>query len=128
DLGELAGGLLEDRALGARRVVLGQLADAIEQLRAARVIEMLGGKLLEGPREPVQHIVGERALLVAVKVRVDANGLLCNGVLGRGRLHQRSLASRTPAKIWRRCGRSQLRNVGSRTRGWVAQEPPRRTR
>ena len=34
----------------------------------------------------------------------------------------------TPEKIWRRSGRSQLRKCGVATRGWVAQEPPRRAR
>ena len=41
---------------------------------------------------------------------------------------QPSIASRSPAKIWRRCGRSQLRNVGVTTRAGVAHEPPRSTR
>ena len=37
-------------------------------------------------------------------------------------------ASRTPAKICRRSGRSQLRNVFVATRGCVAHDPPRSTR
>ena len=38
-----------------------------------------------------------------------------------------SLAQRNPAKIWRRCGRSQLRKLGRRSSRWVAHEPPRST-
>ena len=37
--GDLAGVLLEDRHLGARRIVFRQLADLLEQRRAARVVE-----------------------------------------------------------------------------------------
>ena len=55
----LRGAADEDRPLRARRVVLRQLADAVEQLGAAGVIEVLGGELLERPGEAVQHIVGE---------------------------------------------------------------------
>src|SRR5581483_1737589 len=40
---------------------------------------------------------------------------------------QVSRARRSPLKIWRRIGKSQLRNVGRRTVGWVAHEPPRST-
>ena len=47
DRRDLVGRALEDRALGARRVVLGQLADAVEQLGSARVVEVLGRQLLE---------------------------------------------------------------------------------
>ena len=118
----------EDRALGARRVVLGQLADAVEQLGAARVVEVLRRQLLERPREAVEHVVGERALVARPQVGVDrrtARGELDGRACSRLLL---SRASRTPQKIWRRCGRSQLRNVGVATRGCVAHEPPRSTR
>ena len=62
ELGQLARPLSEDRALGARLVVLGELADALEQLRAARVVEVLRRQLLERAREPVEDVLGERAL------------------------------------------------------------------
>ena len=68
---QLGRGLLEDRALGARRVVLGQLADPVEQLGAARVVEVLGRQFLERAREAVEHVLGERAFLAAVEMRVD---------------------------------------------------------
>jgi hypothetical protein len=38
-----------------------------------------------------------------------------------------SHASRTPEKIWRRWGRSQLRKHGVATRARVAYDPPRST-
>src|SRR3954452_1009507 len=41
--------------------------------------------------------------------------------------HQASRAVRKPAKIWRRIGWSQLRNVVRQATGSVAQQPPRRT-
>ena len=62
----------EDRALGARRVVLGQLADPVEQLRADRVVEVLGRQLLERARQPVEDVVGERALVARRQVRVGS--------------------------------------------------------
>ncbi len=67
-LGQLLGALLEDRPLGAGRVVLGQLADAVEQLRPARVVEVLRRQLLERPREAVEHVLGQRPLLRSVEV------------------------------------------------------------
>ena len=75
------GACLEDRALGARRVVLGQVADAVEQLRAAGVVEVLGRQLLERAREPVEHVVGQRALVGR----------------GRGRLSDLDASSTGPA-------------------------------
>jgi hypothetical protein len=101
------GARLEDRALGAGRVVLGQLADPVEQRGAARVVEVLGRQLLGGAGEAVEDVVGERA--------------------PGGAERHASHASLTPEKIWRRWGRSQLRKVVLATRALVAQEPPRRT-
>ena len=49
---------LEDRALGAGRVVLGELGDRLEQLRAALVVEVARGELLEGLRETGPHVRG----------------------------------------------------------------------
>ena len=130
-LDDLGGALLQDRPLAARRVVLGQVADLVEQLGADRVVEVLGRQLLERARQAVEDVVGQRAVVTAAEERLDDDALL--GGAGRGdRVHQvgspRSRASRTPAKICRRSGRSQLRNVAVATRGCVAQEPPRRTR
>ena len=65
---DLAGALGEDRPLGAGRVVLGQLADAVEQRGAGRVVEVLGRQLLERPRQAVEHVVGERALVAGAQV------------------------------------------------------------
>jgi hypothetical protein len=105
----------QDRRLGAGRVVLGELADALEQLGAAGVVEVLGRDLLERLGEAVEHVIGQAALGALPDVHVD------------DRAHP-SLAIRSPEKIWRRCGKSQLRKVGVATRALVAHEPPRRTR
>jgi hypothetical protein len=51
-------------AISARGVVLGLLGDPLEQLGPARVVEMLGGQLLERLGESVQHVVGQRAFVV----------------------------------------------------------------
>jgi hypothetical protein len=88
---DLARAVPQDRRLGARRVVLGQLADGLEQLRAARVVEVLGRDLLERLGEAVQRVVGQAPLGALADVDVD------------DRVHA-SLAIRTPEKIWRRRG------------------------
>ena len=115
---------LEDRALGARRVVLGQLADAVEQLRAARVVEVLGRQLLERPRQPVEHVVGEAALVRLVEAALDRDV----GIGDRGHRLTRPSRSAGRRRSGAAAGRSQLRNVGVATRGRVAHEPPRSTR
>src|SRR5205807_4854026 len=79
---ELARRALEDRALRARRVVLGKLGDAVEQLRAARVVEVLGWQFLERAREAVARVVCERAFAPVREVRIDADRRLCRW--GRG--------------------------------------------
>ena len=92
----------EDRALRPRRVVLGQLADAIEEFGAAGVVEVLGRQLLERLGEPVEHVVGERALVLRADVGLDDDRV--GDEQGRHQLSWRSVsaARRTPAKIWRR--------------------------
>jgi hypothetical protein len=98
-LRQLLSPLFEDRPLGARRVVLGQLADPVEQLGAAGVIEVLWRQLLEGACEAVEHVLGERAFMRAVQVRVDSDRRLGDRLAWWGWLHHASLARRTPAKI-----------------------------
>jgi len=119
-LGDGRGTADEDRALGPGRVVLGQLADAVKQRRAARVVEVLGRQraLLSG--EPGPDIGGERVAFGRAPVvdRDRAGG-------GHGSTSQ---ASRRPAKMFVRWGRSQLRNVAVAIFSSVAQEPPRSTR
>ena len=118
-LGHLPGDRLEDPPLRAGRVVLRQLRDALEQLGAVRVVEVLGGQLLGGPREPVEDVLGEGALVAGAQARGDPDG---------GGRHQSPCTSLRPAKICRRSGRSQLRNDVVAMRGWVVHAPPRRTR
>jgi hypothetical protein len=51
-----------DGELGARRIVLAQPADALEQPAAGGVVEILGRKRLAGPGEPLQNVVGEAGI------------------------------------------------------------------
>ena len=111
---DLGGALGEDRALGPGRVVLGQLGDLLEELRAALVVEVLRRQLLRLGGEAGADVARHRRGSVGVEMDLDRDP-------------SASLAQRMPAKIWRRCGRSQLRKLGRATLGWVAQEPPRRT-
>ena len=114
----------EDLALGAGRVVLGQLGDLLEELRTALVVEVLRRQLLRLGGQPGAYLVGHLGTLGAGVVDLDLDP-----VGRRGELHlPASLAQRRPANIWRRWGRSQLRKLGRATLGWVAQEPPRSTR
>ena len=73
------------------------------------------------PGLSVHGVVGERAERRPVEVRLDLDALGC------GRRAHASLAQRKPAKIWRRCGKSQLRNVLRTACVCVAHDPPRRT-
>jgi hypothetical protein len=126
---DVVGVRFEDQPLRARLVVLGQLADRVEQLRAARIVEVLGRQLLQRAGEPVEDVVGERPLVAGAEIGVHLDGSLKPGRRHVDRLHQlTSFASRTPAKICRCWGRSQLRKWGQRSRVSVAQEAPRRTR
>ena len=95
---QLAGDALEDRALGARRVVLGELADLLEQLGAAGVVEVLGRELLELASQALADVLRERARLVGVERVVERRrARRLDGLAGHA-------ATRSPAKIWRRAG------------------------
>ena len=61
-LADQRGAGLEDRALGACRVVLRQRADLLEQLGAARVVEVFRRDLLERPGQAVENVLAQRAL------------------------------------------------------------------
>ena len=120
---DLVGAFAQDLELGAGRVVLGELGDLLEQLRAAGIVEVLGRQFLERAREPGEDVAAERALLVLGQPGIDPDPF---AVEDRPQL--RSLAILIPEKIWRRCGKSQLRKDAVITRERVAQEPPRSTR
>ena len=91
--------LVENRLLRARRVVLGQLGDALEQLPAARVVEVLRRQRLRA-REPVAHVLGE-----ARERRRRAGARRSSPAPPRRRRHRStSFAHRRPAKSCRRCG------------------------
>ena len=84
--GDLAGTLREDAQLGARGVVLGQLADAVEELRAAHVVEVLGRDAARPLGQRAREVVAEGA------VGVGAAFALCGaGRVGRG-CHRRSVS------------------------------------
>ena len=70
-LGDVGREPLEDSALGARGVVLRQFADTVKQLRAAVVVEVFRREFFERPRQPVENVVGERALRGSVEVALD---------------------------------------------------------
>ena len=76
---DLGGVRLEDRPLGAGRVVLGQPGDLVEQLAAAGVVEVLRRQHLRGGGEAGADVVGQLAG-EGVGVEVD----------GRARWAQRS--------------------------------------
>jgi hypothetical protein len=89
---DLRGAAVQDHPLAARRVVLGELRDAVEQLGAALVVEVLRRQLLELAGEPVADVVGERLEHVAVEERRDRH------VAGDGAGHTIT-AQRKPEKI-----------------------------
>src|SRR5439155_18689001 len=71
---DVTGVLLEDLALAARRVVLGEPRDLVEQLRSAFVVEPLRRKLLGRLGDPLAHVGLERgAEVIAPEVHVDAH-------------------------------------------------------
>ena len=112
----------EDDALAPGEVVLGQLRDLLEEHRAALVVEPLRRQLLRRRREALADVFAQRVQAVLgseVDVDLQRRG-------GRA-VAQASLAQRKPAKICRRIGKSQLRNVTRATVGLVAQEAPRST-
>ena len=57
--GELGSDAGKQLGLGAGRVVLGQLGDRLEQLRAARIVEPLRRDGLRPPRQAVEHVASE---------------------------------------------------------------------
>ena len=95
---DLGRALAEDLPLGPGRVVLRQLGDLLEQLRAALVVEVFRRQLLRVGAEAGADVARHRRRRVGVEVDVDRD--------------HASLAQRRPEKIWRRCGRSQLRKLG----------------
>lgn len=118
----------QDPQLGAGLVVLGEPGDLLEQLRAARVVEVLRGHALGSGREAGARVGGQRRDRSWVDVQPvrerRRERLRAHGAPPSPRSHAR----RRPAKIWRRSGRSQFRKVGRTAIGWVAHEPPRSTR
>ena len=101
-VGHLRQMLVHDSQLGPRRVVLGQLADLLEQLGAARVVEERGGQRL-GRIGQALHGRFEEALAVGREVLHVELGVGDDG-MGSGALGHRSLASRMPENCQRSSG------------------------
>src|SRR6185437_4897096 len=104
----------------ARRVVLGQLADCLEELRAAPVVQVCRGKALRHGAQAGKHFFDEQPVR-----RVGS------GRAGRGPWaappHDASPASRTPLNCQRAAGGKKLRYEARMCSRGVAQDPPRRT-
>ena len=96
--GHLGGVLAQDRELGAGGVVLGQLADAVEQRRALTVVEVLG----RDPARLTAQTIAQRAVeTVGAGFRM----------LDAGGAHDEapSRASRKPLNCQRAAGGKKLR-------------------
>ena len=116
-LGDLLGAPLEDRALGARLVVLGELADPVEQLGAARVVEVLRRQLLERSREAVEDVLGKRTASAPSRWDSMWIGSCVSTARGEWALHAHDVPREPDAgEDLPALGRSQLRKVGLATR------------
>ena len=96
--GHLGGVLAQDRELGASGVVLGQLADPVEQRRALTVVKVLGR---DPARLTAQTVAQRAAEAVGAGFRsMDA---------GRAQAEAPSRASRRPLNCQRAAGGKKLR-------------------
>src|SRR5687767_10053798 len=119
---DVVGPLGEDDPLAAREVVLGQPRDLLEEHGAALVVEPLRRQLLRRRREAPDDVFtqGLEAVLgreIDVDLQRRRDGAVAHALT----------AQRKPAKICRRMGRSQLRNVRRATASLVAHDAPRST-
>ena len=73
---------LEQGLLGPRRVVLGQVADGIEQARAVIVVEVLRRQALGHPRQTLIDVAAELGLQALRAVLVDAQERILRLVSG----------------------------------------------
>ena len=98
--GHLCGIALHDRCLRARRVVLGKLADLIEQSRAVSVVKVLAGERLLKCRQTCEHFRFEA---------FHRGGTVVQG--GRKRFHRAELsfANRIPVNCQRASGGKKFR-------------------
>ena len=114
---DLAGAIAQDAQLGARRIVLGQFANAVEQRRAFGVVKVFGRN---AARALCQRALQVGAEGVAEVGRVGrwrcAGGRHRTPYHGRQRVktpgriaHQRSFASRSPENCQRAAGGKKLR-------------------
>ena len=96
-LDDLRRAAVEDRALAAAGVVLGQLGDPVEELGAVGVVEELRRELLQRRlQQAVPHLGRHVAARRAVQPVVDPDARLGENVGHAAHLK--------PAKIWRRSG------------------------
>ena len=98
--GDIGGETVEDRDLGARQIILGQLADLLEQSRAARVVEKFTRQRFGVAAEP-----GEDRVAKAFLARREVMKRKTGGDIS----HHRSSARRSPEKAQRAEGGKKLR-------------------
>ena len=109
---------------------------SVEQLASRGVVEVLGRQLLERPREPVEHVVGQRALVLGADVGLDDDRV--DGQQGRHRLSSSWRGGRRRRSAgagggpscgswgWRRAGPSPTSRRAAR--GSACRRTPRSTR
>ena len=101
--GHLAGVAVHDGQLGARQVILVELADPVEQPRALRVVKVLARQPLSRAAQAGEHL-GEHAVAAGAEVAGGRRG-------GEQARHRTSLASRMPVNCHRASGGKKLRYV-----------------
>ena len=105
----------EDRALGPGRVVLGQLGDLLEELRAALVVEVLRRQLLRRRREAGADVARPSSRAV-VGVEVDLDRSLGGGPSHRQRPSRSGCRRRSGgARAGPSCGSSARIDVAARS-------------
>ena len=112
DLGRALG---EDLPLGPGRVVLGQLGDPLEQLRAALVVEVFRRQLLRVGAEAGADVARHRRAAASAS-RWTSIAIVMRPSRSAGRRRSGGAAAGPSCGSW-----------AGRRRGWVAQEPPRST-
>ncbi len=97
EAGDVVPVLFENAQLGARGVILFQLADAIEQLGTERIVEIHRRDALRRTLQTLQHVRDERLVsgVMIAKLKPD---------LGRGPHQPTSAARRTPLNCQRAVG------------------------
>ena len=121
ELRHRGGMLAHDGELGARGIVLGQLADLLEQTAAARVVEILRRQCLPRRCQPAQHLAQEGGGLRQKIVEAHYPGVLALLRMCHRSLDSSLLKIRSKSRFC--CGPTQA-GTGSRGRGGTFPVPP----